>query len=374
MPPQSDPQAKELSSLRSQLLQTQKMEVVGNMASAFAHDFNNVLTVILFSVEQALIDLDEGVSVRGSIAHIRNEAQRAALLVRRLNQFAKPKESAQRVWELNDLVREYGQSISRVVRSDVNIDWSLSAEAKFVKVDSVGMEMVLLNLVLNAGHAMPNGGRLEIAVFERDGRACLSVRDSGTGMTPEVAAKAFDPFFTTKGDKGTGMGLAMVKTFISEQAGTVELDTAPGKGTTVTITLPLVAGTTRPAPEPEQTRFHGTEVVLVVDDDHMVRKAISVTLTRFGYKVLQASDGADALHTLALADGAVSVLVSDVVMPFAGGRKLTVEARAWFPDLKIILMSGHHDLQSVTVADAFMNKPFPPKDLAVRIRALLDGA
>jgi CheY-like chemotaxis protein len=300
-----------------------------------------------------------------------------------------------RVVDLNELVRESGKMLRRLIGEDIDLALALGADLRPVKVDPGQLDQVLMNLAVNARDAMPRGGRLTIEtanVTITDDYAAshvqtaagphvmLAVTDTGVGMTPDVMAHIFEPFYTTKGvDQGTGLGLSMVLGVVQQSGGGIHVYSEPNVGTSFKIYLPVTteaeAGV-HVASTPARAR--GSETVLLVEDEPSVRALASRTLEMHGYRVLQASDGKDALDVAGRhGDGAIDLVLSDVVMPNLSGPELVARLRARFPHLKVLFMSGYTDEAVVRhgLLDAqvsFVQKPYTPSDLAQRVRKVLD--
>jgi PAS domain S-box-containing protein len=381
--------------LEEQLRQAQKMEAVGRLAGGIAHDFNNLLTIIcgcsdLLVRLPSLTDDD-----RELVREIYAAGERAAALTRQLLGFSRRSVLQPRVVDLNELVRESGKMLRRLIGEDIDLALALGADLRPVKVDPGQLDQVLMNLAVNARDAMPRGGRLTIEtanVTITDDYAAshvqtaagphvmLAVTDTGVGMTPDVMAHIFEPFYTTKGvDQGTGLGLSMVLGVVQQSGGGIHVYSEPNVGTSFKIYLPVTteaeAGV-HVASTPARAR--GSETVLLVEDEPSVRALASRTLEMHGYRVLQASDGKDALDVAGRhGDGAIDLVLSDVVMPNLSGPELVARLRARFPHLKVLFMSGYTDEAVVRhgLLDAqvsFVQKPYTPSDLAQRVRKVLD--
>jgi CheY-like chemotaxis protein len=296
-----------------------------------------------------------------------------------------------------EAVRSLSEVLERVVPADVGVTWTLEPAAGWVQIDHGQFEQLVLNLAINARDAMPDGGRLHIAVakvavdpadaLELDlapgGYVRISVSDTGSGMDEETSRRCFEPLYTTKGaTKGTGLGLPAVKRVVLEGGGAVRFDTEPGRGTTFDVYLPAVdeyeGRTDQLAPSflPEERAGQGTETVLVAEDDDGMRRLLCRVLSHSGYQVLEASSGTEALMMAAEHQGVIDVLVSDVVMPGADGREVAMRLREDRPDLAVLLVSGSTDAAVLTgLASApvgFLPKPFKPSDVVATIRQLLD--
>ncbi len=379
--------------LRTQLLQAQKLETLGRLAGVVAHDFNNILTVILGGCEL----LSETASERGGdeLREMKRAAERAARLTRQLLAFSRKQPLEPRVICLRDAVRALEPLLGRLIGESVRLDVSVPEWAVPVRIDPVQFEQVLLNLAANARDAMPQGGRLSIVVrtewIQPDGPtpsplepgcyAVVDVSDTGVGMPPEVRERLFEPFFTTKGASGTGLGLSTVYGIVTQQGGRIDVASAPGCGTTFTLYLPLTEdatsrsaeGPSERAPQPDVRARRG-ETILVVEDDEAVRWLLARELRQSGYRVLEA-DGAEAAERWAAQPSlVVDLLLADLVLPGMSGAVLAERLRARWPALRVLLMSGYGEHPALGEAGdrELLHKPFDAEALARRVRAVLD--
>ncbi len=384
--------------LEAQLEQAQKMEAVGRLAGGLAHDFNNLLTVVsgyASILEQGLAHDEESLA---DIQEIGRAAERAASLTRQLLAFGRRAVMQPRVVDVGQLMTDVGRMLQRLLGEDVVLSIVVPDGLGRVIADPGQVEQVLVNLAVNARDAMPDGGNLtlEAADVEVDetlarrtpvmkpGRYVrISVSDTGVGMDRETRLHAFEPFFTTKSPgAGTGLGLATVYGIVTQSGGTVAIDSTPAVGTTITIHLPRATedvAEARPAPLHVQRSADGTETVFVVEDDPAVRSFIVLTLSRHGYRVIEAADATQALGRLAESGGAVDLMITDVVMPGANGPDLAQRARSLYPSLPVLFISGYprEALGERNIIDssvAFLQKPFTPAALAERVRSMLDEA
>ncbi|HET7321819.1 MAG TPA: PAS domain S-box protein, partial [Longimicrobiaceae bacterium] len=388
----------ERKELEEQLVQSQKMEAVGRLAGGVAHDFNNLLTAIKGFTELLLLDFDENDPRRSFITEIQGASNRAAGLTRQLLAFSRKQVLQPRVLDLNGSVTEIEKMLRRLIGEDVELITRPDPALGRVKADPGQMEQVLMNLVVNARDAMPDGGRLTVstgnATLSADdipphagevvpGRfVVLSVQDTGTGMDEQTKGRIFEPFFTTKGQgKGTGLGLATVYGIVQQSGGFIEVESELGEGTTFRIALPRVeeAAEEQNAERPASGPVSGTETVLLVEDEVAVRVLVRRVLDRAGYRILEASSGQAALDLLADTGARVDLLLTDVVMPGMSGRELADELTARTPGLPVLYMSGytdeaimHHGVLAEGVA--FLEKPFTPDILLRKLRDVLDGA
>jgi PAS domain S-box-containing protein len=377
--------------LEAELLLAQKMEAVGRLAGGVAHDFNNLLTVITGYADLLLLELAENDPRRTSAAEVKKAASRAAELTAQLLAFGRRSLVAPRVLDLNAAVIDAERMLCRLIGEDIDLNFHLGHRVGQVRMDPGQLVQVLVNLAANARDAMPRGGRLTVATCVvgppglpaglTPGRyVALSVADTGEGMSEDVKARIFEPFFTTKEiGRGTGLGLASVYGIVLANGGHVEVDSAPGAGSTFRMYLPCCDALAEDQPQAEPARAgRGGETLLVVEDDEAVRAVIRLVLSQRGYTVLEASDAASATEVCGRHGGSVHLLVTDVVMPGAGGRELAERLTAHRPAMKVLYLSGYaadavlrYGVQGTEVA--FLQKPFTPQELALRVREILDG-
>ncbi len=378
--------------LEEQFLHAQKMEAVGRLAGGVAHDFNNLLTVILSYAELLRGKLGDADDL-GMVEEITRSVGQAASLTRQLLAFGRKGVVQPRVLDLGAAVAQTEKMLRRVIGEDVELTVVRPSGPVRVKADPGQLEQVLLNLAINARDAMPEGGRLtiEVQVVELDAAyaadhlrvrpgayALLAVSDTGVGMDAATKARAFEPFFTTKGDKGTGLGLATVYGIVQQSGGSVGVYSEPGRGTTFKVYLPLVpSGAEAPSAQaPAGPPPRGSETVLVAEDEGPVRALIRAVLEAHGYTVLEAADGRQALARAALHAGPIHLLVTDLVMPGAGGREVAERLRELRPGVKVLYLSGYTDdaavRHGVLEAEAdFLQKPFTREALARKVREVL---
>ncbi|HSJ25710.1 MAG TPA: PAS domain-containing protein [Longimicrobiales bacterium] len=383
----------EQRALEQQLRQAQKMEAVGQLAGGIAHDFNNILTAIQGHAELALEQCGPGDPVGREIREIRQSASRAAGLTRQLLAFGRKQVLQPTVFAVADVVTEMTGMLKRLTPE--NIEFRVTRQARNVRVhaDRSQFEQVLMNLVVNARDAMPDGGALTIGVdtLVVDGRghpvhsfipageyARLTVSDTGTGMDEHTLSRIFEPFFTTKEPgRGTGLGLAMAYGIVKQSGGFILAESEPGEGSTFEV---LLARATAPeAPERERSvpadSLHGAESVLVVEDEHAVRRLMTRTLRSRGYTVFEAENAETAARLIHLAR-TPSALVTDVVLPGTSGVELARQLTAQLPGLRVLLTSGfpRDNFEGGLPPEwDFLEKPFTPFDLQLRLRQLLDS-
>ncbi len=386
--------------LEEQLRHTQKLEALGRLAGGVAHDFNNLLTAIV-GYSQLLADrAGADPELRRDIDEILRAADRGAGLTRQLLAFGRRQVLQPRVLDLNEVVRETGGLIRRVIGESVELELSLAPRLGRVYADRSQLEQVLLNLSVNARDAMPAGGTVmfetenvrvrrdrgtEDPQIEPGDYVRLSVRDTGTGIAPEVREHLFEPFFTTKAPgEGTGLGLATVLGIVEQSGGTIAVESDLGAGATFRIYLPRVRAKTEPAPaaapgESGGAEPSGSETVLVAEDDQTVRNLTRRVLERAGYTVLTARDGAEALEVCRTHAGPIHLLVTDVVMPRLSGPELAREALEIRPDMPVIYTSGYAETafgadRMLPRGTDFLPKPFTGSTIARKVREVLDRA
>ncbi len=387
----------EKESLREQLRQSQKMEAIGKLAGGVAHDFNNLLTVIHGYSELLINSLDQSSRFRQDVQEIMHASERASSLTRQLLAFSRKQVLQPKVLDLNAHVSNMDKMLRRMIGEDIELVTLLTRDLGRVKADPGQIEQVILNLAVNAKDAMLNGGKLTIETAnakldENYARSrvgvipgdymMLSVSDTGVGMSSETRERIFEPFFTTKEKgKGTGLGLSTVYGIVQQSGGNIWVYSEPGLGTTFKIYLPRIEEGTeslRPAAFPTKP-LQGSETVLLVEDEEMVRKLAYTVLQRNGYKVLEASSGDEALDVVQGRNGnPIHLIVTDVVMPGMSGRQLADRVASLRPEIRILYMSGYTDDAIVHhgVLDpgiAYIQKPFTPEALASKVRETLDG-
>jgi two-component system, cell cycle sensor histidine kinase and response regulator CckA len=378
--------------LEEQLRHAQKMEAVGRLAGGIAHDFNNLLTVINGFSQVVLDQLGGEDPARPLVEEIGKAGDRAAGLTRQLLAFSRQQVVSPRVLDLNSVVAGTDRMIARLIGEDVLVATELALNLWTVKIDPGQVEQVLMNLVVNSRDAMPTGGRLTILtrnVAQVNGQphsdvpagnwVTLAVRDTGVGMDQTTQARVFEPFFTTKEvGKGTGLGLATVYGIVAQSAGHVTVESQLGQGTTFTIYLPRVTeeAAVRDIEHADGPLPQGSETILLVEDEPAVRALNRRVLESSGYRVLEASDGRQAVQMVDGLDGPLHLLVSDVVMPHLGGRQLAEQIHDLRPRLKVLFVSGYTDDEMVRHGIGsefeFLQKPFTPIGLARKVRQVLD--
>jgi PAS domain S-box-containing protein len=382
--------------LADQLRQSQKMQAIGELAGGVAHDFNNLLMVVKGHAEMLLDQLADRSGLRKNVEQMQRAADRAASLTRQLLAFSRKQVLQPIVLDLNEVVGGMIQMVSRVIGENIELAFLPGAKLGRVKADPSQMEQVVLNLVVNARDAMPQGGRLTIETsnvevdrgyavkhegMEPGSYVTLIVSDTGCGMNAQTQSRIFEPFFTTKTHgKGTGLGLATVYGVVKQSGGFIWVYSEVGHGATLKIHLPQVAAEVEKAPSDKVTTrpSSGNETLLLVEDEESVRGLVRDYLKAAGYRVLEAGDGVQALDIAAAHQGPIHMLVTDVVMPRLSGRELATRISAGRRDLKVLYISGYTD--DTVFRDgvleggvAFLQKPFNLKTLADKIRELLDA-
>jgi PAS domain S-box-containing protein len=380
--------------LEEQFRQAQKMEAVGRLAGGVAHDFNNILNVILGYAELTLRTVEEGDRRRRNLLEIRKAAEHAAALTRQLLAFGRGQVLQPRVLDLNAALAEIGRMVRRLIGEDVELVTTPGADLGRVKADPAQLTQVVLNLAVNARDAMPEGGTLtiETANVDLDGRSeglpagpyvLLSVTDTGCGIPQNIQEHIFEPFFTTKEkDKGTGLGLATVYGIVKQSGGAITVESEPGAGSTFRIYLPRVEAAVAEAVPAAPVRFEparASETVLLVEDDAAVRGLTREVLEESGYRVLEAPGGFEALELAQAFDGRIDLLLTDVVMPRMNGRELARRLHAIRPATKALYMSGYAPGAIVNQGVlepglAFIAKPLRPAELTRKVREVLDGS
>jgi PAS domain S-box-containing protein len=373
--------------LEDELRHAQKMDAVGRLAGGVAHDFNNLLTIIQtysgFALERATT---ADPALRRDLTQIVKAGQRATALTRQLLAFSRRQVVQPQVLDLNALVVDTNEMLSRLISSEIEVTARLDPSLGRVKADPDQLSQVLVNLAVNAHDAMPRGGILTIETANIDGldgrSVSLVVRDTGIGMDAETASHVFEPFFTTKEKgKGTGLGLSTVYGIVSSNGGTISVESEPGRGTAFTMRLPEVAENLA-APvvvAGGEGAPDGRETILVVEDEDAVRTAMRRILRARGYDVLEAFGADDALNVAERHRGPIDLLVTDVVMPVVRGPELVEQLADVRPGVKVLFVSGftgEADVSGLLVRGhiGFLSKPFTEQALALEVRGLLDGA
>jgi len=380
--------------LEDQLRQAQKMEAVGMLAGGVAHDFNNLLTIITGYSQLILNTLGPRDPNRHSAEQIMKAGERAAALTKQLLAFSRRQVLQPRVLDLNKLVSSLSTMLQRLIGEDVDLQLELSGDLGRVSADPGQIEQVLMNLTVNSRDAMPQGGVLTVEtanvtldenytnrhMLVKPGQyVLLAVSDNGCGMDRATQARLFEPFFTTKGPgRGTGLGLSTVFGIVKQSGGSVDVYSEPGRGTSVKVYLPRMdQPVSVEAEKLKKLSVRGTETVLLVEDDEMVRTLVRETLIREGYKVLDSADPIEARRISENYKGPIQLLITDVVMPKLSGRELADQLIRRRTELKVLYMSGYTDnavLNSGILQKevAFLQKPFTPGILSEKVREVLE--
>jgi PAS domain S-box-containing protein len=387
----------ERRNLEEQLNQARKMDAIGSLAAGVAHDFNNLLSVILSYSELLATDLKEGDPMRADLAEITTAGLLAVTLTRRLLAFGRQQVLQPKVVDLCKVVSSTENMLRRLIGEDIEMVTNFAPDCGKVLFDLGQIEQVVMNLVVNARDAMPDGGKLTIDAREVELDAAyasdhvgvtagphvlLAVSDTGIGMDAATRARMFEPFFTTKDPgKGTGLGLATVFGIIKQSGGSIEVASAPNRGTNIRIYLPMVDRATvvfPSVPPPDIMTLQGSETVLLVEDDAQVRLLTRTILSRYGYNVLDAQSGGDAFLLCEQYSGPIDLLLTDVVMPRMSGRQLAERLLAVRPGMRVLYMSGYTDDAVIRHGIfyskvAFIQKPITPEPLARKVREALDA-
>ena len=383
--------------LEKRLLQSQKLEDVGRLAGGVAHDFNNMLSVVMGYATLAIKLLPTGHKVRSDLQVIHRVAQKSADLTQQLLAFSRRQIMEPRVIDFNDLILDMDKMLRQVLSEDIEFVMIPARDLGLVKVDPTQLEQVIMNFVVNARDAMPNGGKLTIetenfSFKQHQPTACpdisvgeyiqIIVKDTGIGMTEETQSHIFDPFFTTKGSSGSGLGLSTCYGVIKQSEGHISVSSIPGEGTTFKVYLPRVEDQadlfytdTRTVSMPQ-----GTETILLVEDDQSLRQMSARVLEEQGYVVIEASHGQEALEVAEAHitdDGKIDLVLTDVIMPQMGAIGLAERIQTIVPDVKILFTSGYSEkataqYDKLETGSNFLKKPFTAETLTNHVRQILD--
>jgi nitrogen-specific signal transduction histidine kinase/CheY-like chemotaxis protein len=372
----------------ARLVQAQKMEALGQLTGGLAHDFNNLLTAVVGSLDLLLRRTDDE-RLRRLAGNALQAAERGAQLTAQLLAFSRRQRLSPTALNANDVVSGMGDLLARSIGPHIRIETKLDSQLWNALADPTQLEVMVLNLALNARDAMPSGGRLTIETcnFPLVPRAlknelapgeyvAIAVTDTGTGMSPEVQSKAFEPFFTTKETgRGTGLGLSQLYGFAKQSGGTARIESLAGQGTTVTMYLPRTeVSALRASPQPDRPHRQERISVLLVDDDDAVREVCAAMLEDIGCLVTATASGPEALEVLR--DQKFSILLSDIAMPVMSGVELAKRAREMAPGLPVLFASGYADLQAFgeeLSEEVVVRKPYRLSELAARLDGVLDG-
>jgi signal transduction histidine kinase len=379
----------------AQLRQSQKIEGIGQLAGGIAHDFNNLLTVINSYSDMLLGEVGfDNPFVRNGLDQIKEAGHRAASLTRQLLAFTRQQVLEPKILDLNESVSNMAKLLRRLIGEDIALVLCPHPALGHVKVDPGQVEQIIMNLAVNARDAMPRGGQLTIETMnveldraqahqppsvEPGSYVMLGVSDTGCGMDANTQTRIFEPFFTTKGlGKGTGLGLATVHGIVKQSGGSIGVSSDLGKGTTFKIYLPRIEGAAEqrdPISAPN-VAFRGSETILLVEDEEMVRALAQAILERNGYTVFAAKNVTDALRVAQAGPQAIHLLLTDTIMPEMNGPELAQQVLAIRPAMKVLYMSGYTDKAFKSTAawepgSAFLQKPFTPQTLAGKVREIL---
>jgi PAS domain S-box-containing protein len=378
--------------LEEEIRAAHKMEAVGRLAGGVAHDFNNLLTVIIGRCEVLLGRLTSNHPMRPELLLIHDAAQKAASVTRQLLAFGRKQVLQPKILNLNAVIRNMDMMLQSLISENVDLVLNLGEDLWSVEADKGQIEQVLMNLVVNALDAMPEGGKLQIQTgnvhleksapdlgfdLESGHYVMFSVQDTGRGMDAETLSHIFEPFFTTKDkSKGTGLGLSTVYGIVTQSGGYISASSQPDHGTTFKVFLPGFQAAAEPLETSQREAPHGSETILIAEDADLIRQLTREILEVRGYNVIVASDGEEALQICKTYVGTIHLTLSDVVMPGMNGRELAEQVVRLRPDMKVLLMSGYAD--EITKSGFlhpgfhFIEKPFTSNSLAMKIREVLD--
>jgi PAS domain S-box-containing protein len=382
--------------LEEQFRQAQKMEAVGRLAGGVAHDFNNLLTIITGYCQMILDRFDSKDPIADDMKQVIKAADRATALTKQLLAFSRKQVVQPRVVDLRSLIQDMQQMLKRLLGENIELAYSAAPDLGRVRVDPGQLGQVIVNMVVNARDAMPNGGTVRIDIrnvqisssghhgVQPGSYVLLEVSDTGTGMDEQTRLHLFEPFFTTKEKgRGTGLGLSTSYGIVKQNHGEIIVESEPGLGSTFSVYLPSVdepADTPITETSKASVRSHalGTETILVAEDEEDVRTVINEMLRKQGYRVLTASGGHQALELARKLEGRLHLLISDIMMPGMGGRELAEHVRRSRPGLKVLYVSGYTDgaianEEELEPETDFLHKPFTPDQLAAKVRQVLEG-
>ncbi|MEZ4528441.1 MAG: ATP-binding protein, partial [Desulfobacterales bacterium] len=381
--------------LNAQLIQARKMESVGRLAGGVAHDYNNMLSVILGYTEMALENLEPGDRLHSDLEEILKAARRSADITRQLLAFSRQQTIEPRMIDLNETVGSMLKMLRRLIGENIELSWHPGENLRPVCMDPTQLDQILVNLCVNARDAISDVGKISIetaaknfdedycadhAGFVQGDFVLLSVSDDGCGMDRATLDKIFEPFFTTKETgRGTGLGLATVYGIVRQNSGFVNVYSEPGRGTTFRIYLPRheVAAEQMRKKDSAESDMRGSETILLAEDDQMILRMTAMMLERLGYKVLAAGSPGQAIDLAGEHAGRIHLLITDVIMPDMNGRDLSERIQSLCPGIRVLFMSGYTAdvIAHRGVLDKgvnFIHKPFARQELAVRVRDALD--
>jgi len=383
-------------SLESQLRQSQKMEAIGTLAGGVAHDLNNILTAIIGYSHLILDQAKDNVSVKSNVEEIMKASHRAAVLTSSLLAFSRKQAVTLAVIDLSEVIKDNEAFLRRLIREDIELKMACSGEPLSVMADRGQLEQVIMNLVANARDAMPNGGKLSITTLSvtldqafcdihgygtAGAYALFTVSDNGSGMDKETQSRIFEPFFTTKEPgKGTGLGLSMSYGIVKKHHGFINAYSEPGTGTLFNIYLPLVQGTAQAGIleiKGAAPLRYGAETILVGEDDAALRRLTVMVLGHYGYRVIEAVDGQDAIDRFIEFRDSIQLVILDLVMPKKNGKLACNEMKLLRPDLKVIFTSGYaRDIMDENYpfdeTTGFIQKPMSPNELVAKVAEMLE--
>ncbi len=370
---------KEERDLAAMLRRAQKMEALGLLAGGVAHDVNNLLTVIAGHTDLLLEELVPS-DLRSAVQEIQQAGERSARLTRQLLAFSRHEIAERRVLDLNDVIHDTEDLLRRLLGANITLSTSLHPDPIPILADPGQMEQVLMNLVVNARDAMTGGGVLRLETAVPSGTwGVLTVADTGCGMDEATRERIFEPFFTTKADLGTGLGLATVFGIVQQGGGHIEVESAPGAGTTFRVSWPLTPGDPVPVAEHRNTpeRTVGKETILVVEDEDAVRTVLVRLLRRLEYTVLETTNGGEAIWLAETHAGPIDLLLADVVLPGADGAEVAEGVRRHRPEVQVLFLSGYAPDSMIArgislEGSAFLQKPFTMEVLGRKVREVLD--
>jgi two-component system, cell cycle sensor histidine kinase and response regulator CckA len=357
----------------------EKLEIISRLAGGIAHDYNNLLAVVLLHADMLASSDDE--SVRRRAKEIKMAAQRASALTRQLLAFSGRQVMSLRPVDLSEELDRLHPTLVRILGPNITLETKQDHGATYINSDPIYLEQVMINLVKNAHDAMPSGGRVTISTgyeSEPEPRVVLAVSDAGVGMEADVLSRVFEPFFTTSKGKKTGLGLSTAFGLVKQMDGEIQIESEMGKGTIVRIYLQPVQMASNSVVEAHKHLLRGNETILLVDDESMVRSASCEMLELFGYQVIEAGDGFEALEICEEADEPIALALVDIEMDRMDGPTLAKKIRERWPKIKILFMSGLSEdvVQEEGIlakGDQFISKPYDPDELAERIRVIIQG-
>jgi two-component system, cell cycle sensor histidine kinase and response regulator CckA len=375
---------RERAELESQLIQAQRLDAIGRLAAGVAHDYRNLLGVVLGFSDLALRTLSQEDQAHEYVSEIRTAGERAITLVDQLLTFSRQQESSAGLTDVGAVVRDIKPMLGQLVGDDVELELEVESELPPVLIDPGRLEQVIVNLAVNAREAMPHGGRFKLTTESIGSDVVLRAIDSGVGMDEDTRSRIFEPFYTTKADDGgTGLGLATSYGIVNQAGGSISVASQPGLGATFSVHLPqaqmgAVAALDQHDDDETATALGGSETILLVDDNQIFRKLLREALESTGYTVLDACNGIHAIELLAQHRGRVDLVLTDIVMPAMRGTELARRLLADAPQLRVLFMSAqprqdHESIDEAGAATGFIAKPFTLALLAARVREVLDA-